>query len=129
MDRSLDAVSAQIAWAFPAGSMSSGALERRSAAWQRGRDCAYSDCDAVAMRLRDALAVLNAGVGGLHLDPAVSPEYETHAEDLAAYIGCLAAAVSDADKDYVAPVLAALRADREALRDWADLELNLGELE
>ena len=129
VDSTLDDVADHIGWAFPAGTMTNGALERRATIWRKDRDCAYSDCDVHAMRLRDALIVLNAGSGGLHLDPTVTPDYSSHVAKLAKYMRCLVEKTPDAEKDYMAPVLSAVRADSAVLEDWTGIDLKLGDLQ
>ena len=96
---------------------------------KKNRDCAYSDCDVHALRLRDALTVLNAGSGGLHLDAEVTPAFTDHATHLADYMRCLVSAAPESEKDYMAPVLSAVRADSAVLEDWVGLDLKLGDLQ
>ena len=129
VDDTLGDVADHIGWAFPAGTMTRGALEHRAKVWRKNRDCAYSDCDVHALRLRDALIVLNAGTGGLHLEAEVSTEFASHVGHLADYMRCLVAEAPETEKDYMAPVLSAVRADSDVLEDWVGLDLKLGDLQ
>ena len=104
-----------ITWAFPAGTMTKPAL---GIGPRSGGRIATAPIPTVTCMRWKAMIVLNAGAGGLHLD--ASSEFDRHVSHLAVYMRCLVAEAPETEKDYMAPVLSAVRAEATCWKTgWA----------